>query len=330
MDKMDIYNKEIDIFELFENNDYALEYFKKKNIKDSNEIRFNDLLEILKGSRRTDIITKYVKIKNNGFKEFPFSKAKPNLIKRENKKSIWNLLKKTICKDLNVRKLICEMIKDYDKYDDIDIKRINQKYGRSLEDYIVSINNTFKIQELGEKIYLYHDIFHYQKLNDKFINNISYDDFIRGIKDLKPIYILPFLRKSYSTYLIKLGISRGEDLINYLTKGKYDKEYNELIYLTPLLKYKFKGDMFIDKYIQKEQLMDDVYIFMMRVKNIKIKDIICVCEKKEKEVVQIIDNIINKFSMLFDSYNGILFVKYLMTFENGFITKEKLTKILPK
>ena len=52
-------------------------------------------------------------------KETVLNKAKPNLIKRENKKSIWNLLKKTICKDLNVRKLICEMIKDYDKYDDI-------------------------------------------------------------------------------------------------------------------------------------------------------------------------------------------------------------------
>lgn len=287
----------IDILEVIRDNpnkinniNYYIEKKKISNKPNINETKLNAILNINDKRQEKTIINKSIWFSLN-----------ENFNNITNRKVIYlylNYLNKGLEKNF------------FDKYPFFR-KTINQFHISSnmLNNYIYQdIIGTIK----GEIIFKYKD----------FIDLINYNNF--------NLYINSFINKSYNIYLKNMRVSKVNDLKIYLNEDIYKREYNELQGLIPLL-IETKNSFNCDNYINK--VLDDcnkVIIIKSLAKGVKVNNILKLLQINYLEYKCYLNNLIDRLCNFFDSYKGRLLIKYLLSLNDGFFTKDDLKLNLPK
>ena len=329
-------------------------FIQENKIESISDFKLNDLLSIIRNTKDyITILNRYILLKNQDQNSNQEKKLKQNnlLIKifEEKKKSKWSFLNKVLFKyndkNIIVRKLFQEYVENYSVNHLIFIEYIKNRYKKNniIELYqkdFLEYLEVFDYLLERYKVLILNDMVKYEYINESFSNLFILDDYSTFINKLKEVikeydyYLYPSVRSKYGLYLYTNNIYRISDLIRYLTIDTYNKERKEIIYLKELYsthKTKIFGDEIIDNYFKEKSITSkEIVIFLMRIKKMKYNDIKKHYDIKTKEISIIFIKVLQYIISFFDSYEGLVLLRKIMSFENGYVSIDILRKYFPK
>lgn len=337
----------MDVKEVFKNYPQVIKYIDDNEIRSANDFTFSDCLMV---SRLYDLNYKEIFDLYKEISKYKFNCKKENSVKslnidfllnkdsieekvlsiktKKNIKSKWFRLDEYIYKDSKYT--YRDIIIHYYNYKSDKCSSFNEYLSRHkvvidyvicksvINEYILSLSNSCK-KEI-EVLYLLKDYVGLEKWHEDSISFIIN-------KRLRNMYISPLVPFSLSKMFHEKRIVLIDDLIK---NGIYFDRSELISIMSKEIDAFINVDSQIDRSFKNSVTNIDVIIAMMKVKGYSYNRIKEMTKYSYKDFLNSYYNVLDKLKEFFDSFNGIVIIKYLLMQNDGFFTIADIKKLMPK